>query len=1548
MNALAFFLFLAFLALGFVMIRFFWSTDDTRQKLPSEKKLQRYGIATIAGFMGIMAVLSLFGMGRLKTYVRKEKASALETVLESTNETMVMWTDVHLSFLETLADNTRLRELVGELLGRPGRGAEASDSSLHEELRTLILLEQQRFGGTGYEIIAPDFTVIAAHQPASLGKQTSIAGTRPYRLRDVFQGETRFIPSFRDQDGEVWVAFSSPVFDGQNRAVGALTVLVDPTKNFTRITRTGRIGSTGESYAVGDRGYLLTGSRFDRQLQEIGLLGAGEEALLNLRITDPGRNLLEGDVLAGDQSTYPLTQMAQSLVRHEAGSNTSGYRDYRGVPVYGAWLWNPVLGIGLVTEIDEDEALDPYHYSRNVLLTLLALAGIMAVGLAWLMGRLGGEVSAALWKSKEELETRVRERTAELSDREEQIRTMVDNIPGVVYRCETKDPWRMLFISNEIEKLTGYPPGDFLGDSPRVTFGDIIHLEDRGPIARNAQKAMEEKRPYVNEYRIIDKRGDTHWVYAKGQAVYGEDGSPLYLDGSIFDLTERHKMEEDLKFTGYTVENAGDAIFWVDPESGGMQYVNERACHSLGRTEEELLTIDIPTFDQNFAMETWPEFVKGLKEGKPHTFESMHRTKEGRVFPVEVTASYMESGDRGSVVAFVRDITERKALEEGLREAKERAEELSRNFDDFLESTSDLVYLKDVNHRFLACSRPLAELLGYRNWKEFVGKTEAEIENESTRIRFSEEPERKIIEEGTALELSEDIISVGEKKGWVNTVKKPLRSVQGEIVGLLSVSRDITKMKEAEEALAEAKEAAEAATKAKSDFVANMSHEIRTPMNAVIGLNHLLGKTELNTRQRDYADKIGRAAESLLGIINDILDFSKIEAGKLDVESIPFDLDDVLSNLSNMMGIKATEKELELVIAKSTDVPTGLTGDPLRLGQVLLNLATNAIKFTETGEIAIRVNLEKKDSRSATIRFEVKDTGIGLTGEQQNKLFQSFQQADTSTTRRYGGTGLGLAISRGLVEKMGGRIEVSSREGEGSSFFFTAPFGLQKERQRKKRVIPEALAEMRILVADDHDTAREVLKAYCEDFQLKVDTADDGPDAVDAVRAAAAEERPYGLILMDWKMPGMLGTEASVRIRNDPAIRPKPKIIMVTSYGREEVRRQAEEAGLDAFLIKPVSQSLLFDSIAEVFGEEMERESGEERLSTMSRELDAIRGARVLLVEDNEINRQIAVEILEQESFDVTVAENGREAVEKVKGASHPFDVVLMDLQMPVMDGYEAAVTLRKDKAHRDLPILAMTADAMSGVREKVIASGMNDYVTKPIDLNLLFAALVRWVPPLRWRAKREGPTVTGEDETAFPSLEGVDVEDGLRRVGGNGKLYRSILLKFAGSQATVLEEIRKGLGSLPSEDVVRLAHTLKGVAGNIGARDLETAAREVESALRENRPDAKERIADAEPLLREVLTAIESVKEEAAPSGDGTGSASPEELKERLNRLLEKLEGYDAEAVDGAAELEPLLAGTAAAEAISAVSRSLKGYDFEKALEEARKIVALLNLTTE
>ncbi|MFY9479766.1 MAG: response regulator [Aquabacterium sp.] len=750
-----------------------------------------------------------------------------------------------------------------------------------------------------------------------------------------------------------------------------------------------------------------------------------------------------------------------------------------------------------------------------------------------------------------------------------------------------------------------------------------------------------------------------------------------------------------------------------------------------------------------------------------------------------------------------------------------------------------------------------------------------------------------------------------------------------------AIIQDISLRKQAEAFTQAAQQAAESATQAKSRFLANMSHEIRTPMNAVMGMTHLALMEEMPSKVRNYVNKAHRAAGNLLQILNDILDVSKIESGKLELECTEFQLESVVSHMAEVLGVRAEEKRLELLFTAEPDIPTALVGDPMRLGQILINLGTNAIKFTEKGEVIIGCEVQQFDAEAVQLHFWVQDTGIGMTREQVDRLFEPFTQADTSTTRQYGGTGLGLAICRELVTLMDGRIWADSQPGQGTTMHFTARMGLQSQQSPARRaLLAHELRGRRLLLVDDNPTARDILGEMVSRMGLQVELAESGPAALDRMRQAMAAGQPHEILLTDWKMPGMDGIDFA---KHALALPPehRPCVLLVTAFARDEALRAAAGVGLAGVLNKPVTPSTLLDSLSYALGHEQDALAPAPRPAArlLEHAQQRLAGARVLLVEDQPMNQELACDLLTRAGMDVVTVDNGQQALDKLRNDG-PFDGVLMDCQMPVMDGYTATEKIRANPAWQHLPIIAMTASAMASDRERVLACGMNDHIPKPLELPQMFAIMGRWITPTRPAAAR--PWLADSD--TLPACATLDTRDGLARCLGNTDLYRRLLKGFDKTQGPASDQIEQALARHDYDEVLRVAHNVRGLAGNIGAHQLVNAIAQLEEAcLRADPDESVARARAAQDSLQAVLHDIHTL---VKAHGNGHTADSPmpaspvplAELSPWWSRLAALIHDQDAQAPD---VLRQLLDAHPALDALDEVARlrqALLRYDFDSA----------------
>ncbi|MES2019414.1 MAG: response regulator [Pseudomonadota bacterium] len=737
---------------------------------------------------------------------------------------------------------------------------------------------------------------------------------------------------------------------------------------------------------------------------------------------------------------------------------------------------------------------------------------------------------------------------------------------------------------------------------------------------------------------------------------------------------------------------------------------------------------------------------------------------------------------------------------------------------------------------------------------------------------------------------------------------------------------------------------AEAATRMKSDFLANMSHEIRTPMNAIIGMSRLALMTDPSPKQRNYLSKIEGAGQHLLALINDILDFSKIEAGKLTLEHVGFDLGDIFEHLSSVTVLKTDNRRVELVFRVARGVPATLVGDPLRLGQVLINLTNNAVKFTEQGDIVVAVDIVERAADSLALRFSVSDTGIGMDEEQLARLFQSFSQGDGSITRRYGGTGLGLSISKQLVELMGGTIKVSSTPGVGSRFSFTLRLGIASAARGVLAAPAVQLHQVRVMVVDDSATACDALVEMLGSFGICADAAHSGERALEMLAAAVKDHDPYHVVLMDFMMPGWDGIETIRRIRADARFGAPPAILMVSGCSREEVTQKSGQVQPEGFLSKPVGPSLLYHSLLQVLRPELAG-SGLDDANPAAVDLSRLEGARVLLVEDNANNREVALDFLAAARMQVDVALHGGEAIAMVRDGD--YDLVLMDIAMPDIDGLAAARRIRALGNRDDLPIIAMTAHAMAGDRENSLAAGMVDHITKPIDPNQMFKALIKWIDPTRLAGRRVAPPMAPSaapaeaEEPVLAPIPGVDWDKALASVEYKRSRLHKRVRGFLQEYGPAAASVREALANGQHDQLQTLVHNLKSSASYVGAGALAELAATIEHALRSGQREQAFALAPGLADLLDTLLAGFATVEAPGPVASG----APVNLERLLRRLENLLRADDAQAEDVLVELQAVLAPSGHADTLARMRLAVDDIEYAVALEALAELARALDV---
>ena len=1248
-------------------------------------RFRRRAAISICILISLVIAVTLFSLQKIKETVTEEKQIALNVNLDAINQSLEAWYDTKHFIINNLAEQQQLINISERLTGINNID-DASLAVTTDAFREFITSKYTSPSVIDFLLLDVDLSTIASldEREANVYNDTFI----DYQsiLRQALTGQTVLIPPHQSAELTSPVLYFATSVRNPNGDIIAILVLrEDPAVEFNNFFTMGRT-QTRETYAIDKQGRMLSESLFTLQLDDIKLLSLGQSSVGNIEIRDPGSDLTAGEFPTTLPNLWPLTVMAKSATQGINGENLEGYRDYRGVPVIGEWLWNSKLGIGLTTEVDLAEVMASYYSARRPLLIVLGFILLVITLVGFIGSLVADRALAVLTRSREELQAKVIERTTDLDDSNKKMAAIINNAADAIIVFDQEG--KLLTFSPSAENIFGYSIEEAIGSS----FFNLLAS------------------PYGEDYHD----------YIQSIVANSEQG----------------------------ISSAAHEIIGIN--SMGLE------------------------------------------------------------FPIDVAFGIITSNESINFTAIVRDITERKRI-------------------------------------------------------------------------FAE--------------------------------------------------------------LEQAKEMAEAATLAKSDFLANMSHEIRTPMNAIMGMSHLALQTDLAPKQRDYIQKVDLSAKILLKILNDILDFSKIEAGKLAIEEIDFCLEDVLDNMTTLIGPKVESKEVELLFEIDKNVPLDLIGDPLRLGQILLNLCGNAIKFTEFGEIIVSIRLVESDQASALLQFAVKDTGIGMTEAQCQELFQSFSQTDTSITRKYGGTGLGLTISKKLSELMGGNIWMESTYQQGSTFYVTSKFGIQASPQPRLIFDEEELQGLKILIVDDNARSREILSIMSEHLGMVVDVAEDGIKALTIITQQEQAHCPYDIVLMDMKMPEINGIDCIKKFSDLPITHPQA-VIMVTSYSRSDVIIEAESKGvvLDSVLSKPVTPKKLLKTIVE---------SLQQRANQKPRIIDnplrtppkSMSGLHLLVVEDNDFNKEVATGLLGNLGIEVSIACHGQEALDMLS-VDNDYHGILMDVQMPIMDGYTATLKIRQQSKYKNIPIIAMTANAMKSDKDKCLKCGMNDQISKPIDPDNLFKTIQQWIsldpstlqqPPPNQSAK----SITLQD---IEKIVEIDTVKGLKYADGNLTTYIKLLMKFAERHNTDVEHVRNYMYGGHLDDARRQAHTLKAVAATIGALALSQLAANLEDTLSQTNPQFTEAdLFELEAKLNTIISNLNTLLKDHQRNTDNTDAAiesiSIQELNNKKDLLIDSLRQFNTEAESLASSLLNSFKNNEANLILSTILISLDEFDFETALTEALKL---------
>lgn len=1393
------------------------------------------------------------------------------------------------------------------------------------------LIDNTRLDNNDFYLINSAYINIASNQKHAIGQTNIIGSNQPNTLLDVFSGRTRFIAPFKpsivatseqiapkNQPYNMFMA--TPVKNSQGKVIAVLLAKIKMTGHLSSIMQQGRIGQTGESYLVSAQGEMLTKSRFASALKHSEYFKGLQQQGKSIPLKDPQQNLLETPIFKQDMNHKPYTTMASHLIAAAENINTStksrstiahniqGYHDYRGITVYGAWLWDYQHGFGIATEIDVDEAMQDVWLLRNKLMVIALITLLLTLTSNTFTITVGQRSTKYMLRSKEDLEQIVEQRTQELQLRERAMWELYENAPVAYATIDSKGHF--------IEHNSAFA---LLFKRPREEFTNLA-WQDFTDEAHHFHALFKTKsHKFENEICVYISPNQTIDALVSALPVYNDEHELTEVRLTLIDVTQKNATQAQFNAL---MASAPDAILMIDKHQE-YNMVNCQVLNMFGYDKDDIIGNKVEfLFADNHEVASFQRMLKEKVLTK-EIIEITAKRKDGSEFFAEITIKSVDIHNDVFMIAIVRDISARKQNEEILNGQILFQQAL-------VDTIPYPIFVKGADARFINVNTAYEETFNVRR-VDIIGKTVLDL-------TYLPMEDRKAYQ----IEDTEVIASLGMVKKELNLVYadglehntvywvKGFSKADGSPAGLLGTFVDISEQKMAELAMANAKSLAEDAVEAKSNFLANMSHEIRTPMNAIIGMSSLALKTALTPQQENYIVKVNKAAASLLGIINDILDFSKIEANKLDIENIPFSLDDILDNLNHMLVDKLTEKQTELIFDVEKNVPIDLIGDPLRLGQILTNLGSNAAKFTEHGEVKINISCIDKLDDMIKLQFSVCDTGIGMTTEQLAKLFQSFNQADASTTRKYGGTGLGLAICKRLIELLDGDIWVESQIGVGSQFYFTVKLQVQSPAQiRLHRPYLSSIQGLQIALISDTDMYQSILLRILTSLGFSV-TNFTGIE--DALASLSSGKIKFDTVLVDITAETTLHKNLIKKIREENPILP---ILQVMPSNQAINTPMLQNDKFYYLTYKPITSSNLLDSLLIALGKSNLKNINYTPHHLEETAIKHLQGAKLLLVEDNKINQELATELLTHNGIDVVVANNGQEAITVLN--EQAFDGVLMDCQMPIMDGYSATKLLRQQTKFSSLPIIAMTANVMAGDREKALQSGMNEHIGKPINTQELFTKLSHWVTPSN---PSQASAITSNDSTEtieFPELNGINLDMGLATVQGNKALYHHLLVRFRQDNQHSDSDIKKCYAQQNFKLLEHHAHSLKGVAGNIGANALSLASEKLEHAAQSGEV-SNALMTDLTNELALVLTSLAQLEAHKTPPQQPT-LLSTKEKQALFTQLSHEVENFDVAATETIQKLIASIVDKTQLSLMKAIEKKIEYYEFDEAITLLNKI---------